>query len=209
MDRRRRAYPPATSGGVGDVRSIADRVDAVARENAAATQHATTLPVRQPEFGLVECVLAVDPPGETVAHERRVDRRVEALVLGGVGADQRGHEVGAVAIEELDAIAEFVDDHERDLGAVLPFPLHRERRFRNLRSHRLVDGTSGAVDAHDRVEELARHELVAPLHHVEAGAGRAGVGRAPQRVERDGHQPIRCIAQDHETVEGVADLAIQ
>ena len=81
-------------------RHESDGVHRVARQHAAAREQPPGLPVRQPELGLIERELAVDPAGEAVADERRVDGRVEPVVLGGVVADQRRRESRAVAVEQ-------------------------------------------------------------------------------------------------------------
>src|SRR5471030_281431 len=72
---------------------------AIARQNRAASEQATALPVRKPQFRLVQRVLAVDPTGDAVADKWRIHRVVETLMSLGVFTDQRHGELRAVAIE--------------------------------------------------------------------------------------------------------------
>ena len=70
-----------------------DRVEAVAGEDAAAAKKAAILPVGEAQLRPVEGVLTVDPAGEPIADEGRVDGLEEAVVSGGIligdaGADQ-------------------------------------------------------------------------------------------------------------------------
>src|SRR5690606_21597184 len=118
--------PAARADGSELPRARADGVDAVSAQNAAAPEQATILPVGQAELRAAQRELTVDPARVAVAHKRGVDRLEEALLLDRVGADQRGHELGAVLVEELHRVLEAVDQLERDLGGLLPLPLAAE-----------------------------------------------------------------------------------
>src|SRR5689334_19814964 len=86
--RRRRAA--AVEVDVGLAYAAADGEDAVAGEHAAAGEKPAVLPVGEAQFRPVQGVLAVDPAGEAVADEGRVDGLVEALVGGRILGDQAG-----------------------------------------------------------------------------------------------------------------------
>lgn len=55
--------------------------DAGSAEHSAPGKEPTELPVGEPEFGLVEGVLSVDPSGEPVADERGVNGGEEPIVF--------------------------------------------------------------------------------------------------------------------------------
>ncbi len=74
---------------VGLLRTGPDREHARPAEDAAAGEQPAELPVRQAQFRLVQGVLTIDPPGEPIADEGRVDRGVEAVLFGFVVADER------------------------------------------------------------------------------------------------------------------------
>jgi hypothetical protein len=61
---------------------------AITGENRTASKQASALPVRKPQFRLVQRVLAVDPTGDAIADKRRVDRVVETLLSLGTFTDQ-------------------------------------------------------------------------------------------------------------------------
>ena len=94
---------------------MAHGVHRISREHAAPGEQTTELPVRQSELRGVERVLAVDPAGEPVAHEWRVDGGVEAPLLVAVVTDERRHEPRTVAVEQGDRVIDGVGDDERDL----------------------------------------------------------------------------------------------
>src|SRR5690349_16725147 len=71
---------------------------AVTRENRTARKQAPALPVRKPQFRLVQRVLSVNPAGDPVADKRRVDRVVEPRLRLGIFTDQRHGELRAVAV---------------------------------------------------------------------------------------------------------------
>jgi len=108
---------------VVDLRAQPERVHRVARQHRTATQQPAGLPIREPEFGLVERELTIDPASEPVADERRIDSAVEGLVFGLIVADQRGNQVRAVLIALLDRLRHVVDDDERHFWDGVPFPL--------------------------------------------------------------------------------------
>src|SRR5689334_18400659 len=90
--------------------AAADREHAITRENRAARKQATALPVRKPQFRLVQRVLSVDPAGDPVADKRRVDRVVEPRLRLGIFTDQRHGELRAVAVEQGNGLIQIVDD---------------------------------------------------------------------------------------------------
>ncbi len=53
-----------------------------ARENSTSPEEPSVLPVREAQLGAIESELAIDPPGESVAHERRIDLLPEPPMLG-------------------------------------------------------------------------------------------------------------------------------
>ena len=84
----RQGHGSAVGRVVDDTAPVADGVDAVARQDRSPPEHAPTLPVREPQLGRIEGVLAVDPARHPVADERRIDGGEERVVSGRIGADQ-------------------------------------------------------------------------------------------------------------------------
>lgn len=178
------AHDLAMRRRIADDRSVADRVNAVSGKDPASPEHPTSLPVREAELGFVEGILTVDPPGEAVPHERCIDCLVEPFVLNRIDTDQRRNEVWAVAVEEVDSVVNRVDDDERDLRAVLPFPFNSEIGFGEHRCQRFVAWPSSPVNRDRGFEELRRHELLAPLDNVKPCMRITDVSRITNRVER-------------------------
>ena len=72
----------------------AQREHRIAGEHAAASEQSALFPVGQAQLGAVERILAVDPAGEAVADERRIEALVGGLGLDRVLGDDRHHKVG-------------------------------------------------------------------------------------------------------------------
>ena len=81
---------------------------AIARKNRTARKQATTLPVRQAQFRLVERVLTIDPTGDPVANKRCVNRVVETLLRRCVFTEEGHGELRAVAIEQGDGVVQIL-----------------------------------------------------------------------------------------------------
>ena len=88
----------------------AKRIDAIAAQHAAAREKPPALPVRQAQFGPVERVLTVDPTGEPVANEGRVDGREESRLGRRILGDQGSDKTWAMLIEERHRFIEAIDD---------------------------------------------------------------------------------------------------
>ena len=172
----------AAERGVGDRGAVADRVDRVAGQHAAAPEQTAELPVRQPELGGVEGVLAVDPAGETVADERGVDGGEEALLLARVVADQRGDEARAERVVQGDRLVDRLGDDERRLRASPPTPTPcPARRGRGASPPARCDRRRPGASVTFVVNRSAGTCVSAPAVDVESGRGAEHARRRRRR----------------------------
>ena len=118
------------------------------------------LPVGEAQFGLHQRELPIDPTGESVAHERRIDGAVELVVLVGVVADEGRDEVRAVAIALDHRVGHGVDEEQRHLRHGVPLPLVSEAgivgfEFVDDRRH-AAHGSGFARGCTERRDEIVR-----------------------------------------------------
>ena len=92
---------------IGLGHATADSEHAIARENGATGEQAAALPVGKPQLRFVQRVLAVDPTGNAIAHERRIHRVVKTLLHGGIFTDQRHGELRTVAVEQRNRLIQI------------------------------------------------------------------------------------------------------
>ena len=81
------------------------------------------LPVGEAELGCLKRVLTVDPSGEPITDEGRLDPAVDRIDGRGVIGDHRHDEPRAVLVAERDRMFEVVHQVDRDLRTILPLPL--------------------------------------------------------------------------------------